>query len=105
MKKTVILLALAVIDAQASRAADLTVDITRLGAAYMSIQSAVNAASAGDRILMYPNATHYSENFSINKGIEITTANEEEYFKLSGSITVNTSNTLPAQGSNALFPS
>ena len=96
MKKTVILLALAVLGAQASRAADLIVDITGVGGAYMSIQSAIDAASAGDRILVYPNATHYSENLSINKGIEITTATEGEYFKLSGTITVNTSNTLPA---------
>jgi len=94
MKKLILSLAAFGSFVISSRAADLLVDINGGGGAYTSIQTAIDAATAGDRIMIVPNGVPFSENLTINKSISLLCQAEGAKFNLQGDITINSNATL-----------
>ncbi len=72
-------------------AADLIVDVTGVGGAYSTLSSAIAASSAGDRLMIYPNVTPFSENITIPHSLQLLSAVEGERWSMTGSITVASS--------------
>lgn len=77
--------------AQSSYAADLLVVAGGAGGAYASISAALTAASAGDRIIVTPQANgaaFVEPTITITKSIQILSATEGAYFTVDGTINV-----------------
>lgn len=72
------------------KAADLLVVAGGAGGAYASISAALTAASAGDRIIVTPQANNaaFVETITITKSIQILSATEGAYFTVDGTINV-----------------
>lgn len=87
MKKAVIFLLLLTV--QSLYAADLVVEEFGVSPTYGSIQSAINAASNGDRILIRNRAggIPWLENLGINKSIELLSYENDSTFVMQGDIT------------------
>ncbi|QLH45637.1 MAG: hypothetical protein HWD58_08485 [Bacteroidota bacterium] len=67
------------------KAADLVVAPGGTGGTYASLNTAIAAASAGDRIIVYPqaNGASYSETaITITKSLQILSANEGAFIPL-----------------------
>lgn len=88
MKKLFFTLLIAGVVSGAVRAADLIVDITGVGGAYSTITSAIAASTAGDRLLIYPNGTPFSENITVPHSLQLLSAVEGERWQLNGGITI-----------------
>jgi hypothetical protein len=76
------------------KAADLVVASGGAGGAYATIGAAVAAASANDRIIVYPQAggSSFSEGtLTINKSLQILSANEGAYYAVDGNINITPS--------------
>jgi hypothetical protein len=75
-------------------AADLVVAGGGAGGAYLTIGAALAAASANDRIIVYPQVggSSFSEGtLTINKSIQILSANEGAYYAVDGNINITPS--------------
>lgn len=72
-------------------AADLIVAEGGQGGSYPTITEAYDAASNGDRILVYPKTSGvaYAENLTLAKDVDLSCAVAEEKFGLQGTITIN----------------
>lgn len=101
MKNMKLLIALLAIIAAApfARATDRIVADGGQGGAFPTINAALTAASAGDRILIYPKSggSPYTENIVINKNIQLLCAVEGKYFGVNGAVNVDGAS-MPANG-------
>lgn len=73
------------------KATDLVVNAGGAGGTYASINAALAAASANDRIIVYPqlNGASYTENtILITKSIQILSANEGAFYTVDGNINI-----------------
>jgi hypothetical protein len=98
MKKLITSFFAMAIIATSINAANIVVDSYGTGN-YLTIQEAINAASPGDRIFVVVHASPYVGNISIDKSIEILSQTEGERFNYQGEVTINASNSLPANSS------
>lgn len=89
MKKSILSIFTILLSISFSSAADLIVDITGVGGAYSTISSAVAASSPGDRLMIYPNVTPFSEDFTIPHSLTLASAVEGERWRMTGTITVS----------------
>lgn len=86
-----LLLLMAVWFGQHASATDLVVNAGGAGGTYASLKAAVLAASANDRIIVYPqqNGASYSEGtITINKSLQILSANEGAFYTIDGDINI-----------------
>jgi hypothetical protein len=87
-----LLMFLAILSGMGARAADLVVAAGGAGGAYASLNAAIAAASAGDRIIVYPqsNGAAYSETaITLTKSLQILSANEGAFYSIDApSITI-----------------
>lgn len=69
------------------------------GGAFSTINAAINAAAAGDRILIYPKSggSPYTENIIINKNLQLLCAEEGKYYGVNGAVNIDGA-TMPANG-------
>lgn len=83
---------LAILTGMSARATDLVVAAGGAGGAYASLNAAIAAASAGDRIIVYPqsNGAAYSETaITLTKSLQILSANEGAFYSIDApSITI-----------------
>lgn len=88
------LLAFLFIGTFTAQATDLVVAAGGTGGSYASLKSAITAASANDRIIVYPqaNGASYSEGaITINKSLQILSANEGGFYSIDGDISITPS--------------
>jgi hypothetical protein len=89
MKKIIYTLALLGLTAQI-KAADLTVQENGPVGTYSSISSAITAAVDGDRIIIHPKIGQdaWVENLTINKSLELVSAQDSTLYKIQGDIEI-----------------
>ncbi|MCB9233980.1 MAG: hypothetical protein H6581_20155 [Bacteroidia bacterium] len=70
-------------------AADINVDNSgAIAGSYPTIQDGINAATDGDRIVIYPTTEDYRDTLSINKSLTLMCASASEYWQFTGMIEV-----------------
>jgi len=89
MKNKILIFLSAIVLTSNVNAADLIVDVTGVGGAYSTLTDAIAASSAGDRLMIYPNITAFSENITIPHSLQLLSAVEGERWTMSGAITVS----------------
>jgi len=90
MKKSLLLLAVIAM-AAIVRASDLVVEEYGLPPSYSSIQSAINAASAGDRIFIKNKAGNlpWLENITITQSLDLLAFTDDSFFIMQGTVTIS----------------
>lgn len=97
--KILFLLFTVLVTAHHASAADHIVADGGQGGAFPTITQALNAASGGDRILVYPKSggSPYTENIVVNKNIQLLCATEGKRFGVNGAVNIDGSS-IPVNG-------